>query len=257
MPERVKHFIWRVRHNVVASKTNVYKKRISRSNMCPIREVEDETLEHIFLLCPWTTPIWFSLETCSVPTRENTSNMAAWLDNFLDPSNLNYPRAHNHYATVFQSLWEIWKGRNSKIFVDKDPRPMDTLFKVKLCLQESNLPKPNYSPIPQSPYIPQRPRSRGFWRPPRPNIIKFNSDVHFDVSTSRGVSGVVCRDENGKLIIGTTSRITTFFALVAEAFALREAISLALNLSCSRILLESDCLTLIEACRGNIVRNEI
>lgn len=45
--------------------------------------------------------------------------------------------------------------------------------------------------------------------------------------------------------------------LVAEALAMRDAISLAINLSLSNVIFESDNQTLVEACRKNIVRGEI
>lgn len=45
--------------------------------------------------------------------------------------------------------------------------------------------------------------------------------------------------------------------LVAEAIALREAIIFASTLSLQKIVLESDCLDLIDASRGDKVRGEI
>lgn len=45
--------------------------------------------------------------------------------------------------------------------------------------------------------------------------------------------------------------------LVAEAIALREAIVFAASLNIQKILLESDCLILVNACRGEMIRKEI
>lgn len=95
------------------------------------------------------------------------------------------------------------------------------------------------------------------WCPPRENIIKFNSDTQFDLSTGRGVMGIVCRDKEGKLLARASSQIFTASPLVAEALALREAVSLAVNLNFKQILFESDCLELVEACRGNAIRKAI
>lgn len=55
-------------------------------------------MEEIFLLCPQTTPIWFSLDFCVVPTKENTTNLNVWLANFLDPSSPDYPRANGPFG---------------------------------------------------------------------------------------------------------------------------------------------------------------
>lgn len=93
------------------------------------------------------------------------------------------------------------------------------------------------------------------WRPPRSSVVKINYYAHFDVSTGRGRSGIVCRNEKGEMISGSTSFAIN--ALIAEALALREALTLALSLNFPSVLMEADCLILVETCRGNLVRREI
>lgn len=56
---------------------------------------------------------------------------------------------------------------------------------------------------------------------------------------------------------GTTSKIFSYSSLVAEATALREAVSLAVSLEARDVLFETYCLDLIETCRGNIIRKEL
>lgn len=85
------------------------------------------------------------------------------------------------------------------------------------------------------------------WRPPRDNIVKFNSDAQFKLSTGRGFSGIVCRDHRGKLLTGVASPMFASSPLVAETLALREVVSLAANLNFHQALFESDCLDLVEA----------
>lgn len=93
--------------------------------------------------------------------------------------------------------------------------------------------------------------------PPRGEVIKFNADAHFEVSSGKGCSGIVGRDRNGTLITGSSTKSFANNAIVTEAIALREAITLAFGHHLSSIILESDCLVVIETCRGNIVRREI
>lgn len=59
------------------------------------------------------------------------------------------------------------------------------------------------------------------------------------------------------MITGFTGKVFATSPLVAEAMALREAISLAANLSIENVLLESDSLDLINACRGETEIGEI
>lgn len=59
------------------------------------------------------------------------------------------------------------------------------------------------------------------------------------------------------VISGFTSRLFARNVLTVEALALRDAISQVVNLCISCVIFESDCMDLIEMCRGNIVRREI
>lgn len=60
------------------------------------------------------------------------------------------------------------------------------------------------------------------------------------------------RDKDGTLVTGTSSKFFAKNTLVAEAIAVREAITLASGLQIASILLESDCMAVIEMCRGNV-----
>lgn len=77
------------------------------------------------------------------------------------------------------------------------------------------------------------------------------------MSAGRGRSWIVGRDSECKLVTSCTSSLFAKNALVAEALAMREALSLTTNIQATSILLESDCMELIEMCRGNLIRREI
>lgn len=86
------------------------------------------------------------------------------------------------------------------------------------------------------------------WRPPCSNMLKFNSDAHFVGSTRRGTTVMICRNSEGKVVTGITSKIFVYFPLVAEALALRDAVSLTVNMDASDLIFESDCMDLVETC---------
>lgn len=67
---------------------------------------------------------------------------------------------------------------------------------------------------------PHIPSLNSRWRPPRANILKFNLDAQFDVSTGHGNAGVIYKDDKGRLVIGITSKVFARSALVVEALAL-------------------------------------
>lgn len=93
-----------------------------------------------------------------------------------------------------------------------------------------------------------------FWRPPPHKYVKINSDATFDLTTGKGFTGIVCRDEQGVILTAITRPFFALSPLIAEAISLRDAVSLACNLNLQTVILESDNKPLVEACRGNIQR---
>lgn len=63
------------------------KKRIPTKNICPMCDETEETIVHLFLLCQWTTPIWFRLQICSVPNEHSVAHISEWIEQFVDPMN--------------------------------------------------------------------------------------------------------------------------------------------------------------------------
>lgn len=88
------------------------------------------------------------------------------------------------------------------------------------------------------------------WRPPPPGVYKLNIDASWKAPSPACTLGAVIRDSNCRLVSGLDSRSLAPSPAVAEAQALREGLILAKSLGIDRILVEADCLSLIETCRG-------
>lgn len=72
--------------------------------------------------------------------------------------------------------------------------------------------------------------------------MKVNSDAGFDKLTSTGSSGVVIRDHSGVVQAAAArwmERVPD--ALTAEALAAKEALELAMEVGCDRVILEVNC----------------
>lgn len=95
------------------------------------------------------------------------------------------------------------------------------------------------------------------WRPPQINNIKINSDAAYSQRKGKGAIGIVIRDYEGTCLTVVTKTISASSPLVAEAMGIREAMLLTSNLFISSAVFESDNLNVIEACRGNLQREEI
>lgn len=89
------------------------------------------------------------------------------------------------------------------------------------------------------------------------DALKANVDASFHQHTSSAFSGVIIRNFEGSVVSGLSRKHKTCYALTAEALALRDAMNLASNLLIDKVVFESDCLELVQSCRGEIQRGEI
>ena len=55
--KKIKTFLWRLCHNAISIRDNLYKKKIVNSPLCLICHQDKEAIEHAFLLYPWTMPV--------------------------------------------------------------------------------------------------------------------------------------------------------------------------------------------------------
>ncbi|XP_074293878.1 uncharacterized protein LOC141621060 [Silene latifolia] len=99
-------------------------------------------------------------------------------------------------------------------------------------------------------------RDKG-WTPPPREYVKVNVDA--GVKEGEGVGmGLVCRDEMGRVLWGSSIvQVQSWDPQVAEAAAVLEGVKEALRFGHTRIILESDCLPVIDALKRKAVVRSI
>ncbi|KAL4345440.1 hypothetical protein AHAS_Ahas11G0278600 [Arachis hypogaea] len=88
------------------------------------------------------------------------------------------------------------------------------------------------------------------WRAPSEGWLKANVDAAFRAITRKAATAVVIRDTDEKLLLGVTEIIASCSALAAEANAIRNSMIIISNLGLSNVLIELDCLLLIQALKS-------
>ncbi|KAI4994410.1 hypothetical protein ZWY2020_029458 [Hordeum vulgare] len=83
--------------------------------------------------------------------------------------------------------------------------------------------------------------------------MKLNIDAGFDQDLLEGFVGAIIRDQSGQFIAAANERIDICFdSFTAEALAVRFGLNLARTVGCSRIVVSSDSLEIVEALKdGN------
>ncbi|XP_010046539.2 uncharacterized protein LOC104435503 [Eucalyptus grandis] len=141
-------------------------------------------------------------------------------------------------------LWRIWKARNSFIFRHKWPNP---LLVVEEALAQVRISAPSSQPLLCTDRASSPPDH--LWRPPDPDEIKLNIDGAYHQTTSQGAMACIFRDHTGTFLHGFTCDYTANSALHSEIQALLHTLDYLLQNGKhhQRLVLESDCLTLIDA----------
>lgn len=193
-----------------------------------------ETVEHALLFCDWVRPVWLGSQLQIIPQREHVSSFHNW---FLSKFKLfqQSPATRDFAMTsLCISLWQIWKQRNRAFFDQKNPCPMATIMQTNSYIREILQVYENQ----QNSQGSQHPRSsqQTIWRPPRPGIIKINTDAGFNFQQAVGSAGIVARDYKGDLLCGFSKKFPATSPLMAEALALREAVAIVVNLRMSKVL---------------------
>ncbi|QHO00044.1 uncharacterized protein DS421_13g403050 [Arachis hypogaea] len=79
IPNKIKIFLWKASHNIIAVNYNLWKRKITNSPICRICRNGEESVEHAILLCPWTRPTWFGAQIQAIPTDNSIRTFAQWL----------------------------------------------------------------------------------------------------------------------------------------------------------------------------------
>lgn len=255
VPQKIKHFLWKICHNSIPVLANLWKKKLVNSALCPLCLKEPKTIEHTLLLCEWTRGVWFGLQIQCIPDRSRLSTLHEWMAMKFEEFSRTQDFQEFAISSLCCVLWSIWKERNSAIFEKKEPNPMTTVLRANLIHSDyfSFWSEDSRGSSSQNP-----PCVFGKdWRPPPKGVLKINTDSSFSLSKNRAHAGIIIRNEEGEVVSGLTKVFPATSPLSAEALSLREALLFAIAMGIQKAIVESDCLDLIKGCRREIKKGEI
>ncbi|KAJ1430901.1 Ribonuclease H superfamily [Sesbania bispinosa] len=198
--------------------------------------------------------VWFGSQFNWFPSPSDVTRFDEWLMGKFDFI-LNSPQLPDSLIDQLVNLvWSIWKQRNNMCSIMLN-RPITVINQAACLSREYALARVNSSSSSQQSARNLKPGSH--WKCPPPQVLKCNVDAAWHGPHVLGAVAFIVRDSTGKVLVGHAKRVPVASPIVAEALALREAILSAYNFNWQRIVLESDCLLLIEACRREKVVAEI
>jgi ribonuclease HI len=85
------------------------------------------------------------------------------------------------------------------------------------------------------------------WRKPLENVVMLNVDASFDEDMGCGSIGAIISDSLGAMVVASNNFISHVVdAPMAEAYALKEGLMLAQHVGCNRVIVQSDCMEVVD-----------
>ncbi|KAF7834579.1 reverse transcriptase [Senna tora] len=247
VPPKVQNFMWRLCFNALPSMKNLFRRRASPSASCQICGHPEESIEHIFLLCPWTQPIWFGSMFQWIVDDLSVQRMDVWVWQKLKLIREAWGNWKDNQALFMSICWEIWKRRNFFYFEQAKVNPLAVLHlalekfaEFFKCGSVSLVPPPLPSYV-----VPNHPSFVRNWN--EQGWFRVNVDAALQDSSSLCATYFLLRDDHGALLTGFSQKFWSHSPLVAEALALRESMYACVNLELVKVNFESDCKAILDA----------
>lgn len=106
----VKLFLWKACSNTLATRENLHRRNITRNPLCPIYELEPETLGHILRRCGSTRDVWLEISKKLQKSSIEDEAFEGIFDKVYDTMDTEEVQL---FATVARQLW---LRRNAFVF---------------------------------------------------------------------------------------------------------------------------------------------
>ncbi|KAM6561917.1 hypothetical protein CsatB_021915 [Cannabis sativa] len=196
---------------------------------------------HALAFCPIATQCWEKVNI-TIPIQQDTC--------FLDWCGTVFNTVNAETRKLFCIIcWAIWSARNDKVWKNKTSNASFIVAFSTCYLEQWNSAQAPYLETSRTGLMAGDGLDR--WCAPNANEIKVNVDASiFEGSHAYGY-GIVARNEHGFMIEGL-SRLCHGIVRpeLAEAIGVREALSWIKDKRWQQVVLETDCLVVVQAIRN-------
>ncbi|XP_074346427.1 uncharacterized protein LOC141685211 [Apium graveolens] len=200
-----------------------------------------ETIEHAIFLCPFAVQCWVVLNKAIRYVLG--LSFSQYLENTLALCN------KEQQTEVVTLCWEIWRARNEVVWNKKSSTVNRVVAETKQYLTQWKMAQS------RSTNALLQPQADGdgavVWVKSQPDTVKVTVDAAIFENRDETGFSVVARDSTGTLIQAkTVIKQGLISPVLAEAMAVKEALSWIDTMKWPRSVLESDCLVVVQAFRS-------
>ena len=154
-----------------------------------------------------------------------------------------------HWGTLFLfAIWCLWKNRNKVVFENSIPNP--NLHKA--CIHQA---KEYYYCVSKTIQSTRKVAIQVRWNKPADGWFKLNTDRAFLGNPGKAGGGGIFRNSHGQWVKGYSRSIGYTTSVIVEWWALRDGLTLAIQLGCQQLEVELDAKVIVELLKSNSASN--
>ncbi|XP_021766279.1 uncharacterized protein LOC110730762 [Chenopodium quinoa] len=237
---RVKIFAWRACQNAIPTLRGINSRIQTFDATCCICGRENETTIHALRECNLAREIWLC-STFSKVLEGSFASLIDWWEWCIKEFE------EHEVEEIITLSWAIWNARNKAVLLGEKLEPSSVLsYARKVCEELRGVEMKKGGGRADG-----RTDAAG-WKPPDTGLAKVNVDAGLLGEVGSGI-GVVCIDDRGEITCCAAVQFAEIWdTKIAEAKAVFWGMKVALETGLSDIVIESDCLQVVDALRNKI-----
>ncbi|KAL3631535.1 hypothetical protein CASFOL_024519 [Castilleja foliolosa] len=241
---RHKQLLWKIILNIIPCRGRLNWLFKVNDTSCFFCKHHTETVDHLFLHCPFIKNIWFKSFWSFNLTNFSNLSLIQWHSLIFEDKGSLFPLSDkkDEFIMFTAILFDnVWQSRNLKAHGKNSPSVQE------LELNVSRQANAHWKSRIETRQITASTLAK--WSPPPDGWIKINVDAAYDDGVA--FTGLVCRDKNGTILLASTKKFSCLDPLTAESLAILEACNLNQPFLDQKVIVESDCLEAITWLNGN------
>lgn len=242
-PPKVLNHLWRALSQCLPTMSQLQQKHVPVSATCPVCSGGEETILHALVNCTVAAQCW-SILMPEVRVGES-SNFGEWFRQIMVKC------SNTRLADVATLSWSVWKSRNEKVWNQKNTNVNRIVAIAKEYLTQWRFAQDRRYSAQFQPML--EGDGACTWVKPQTESVKVTTDAA--IFRDRGEYGyaMIARDANGELIEAKTCLHSgQIEPEVAEAMAVKEALSWMKHKKWQQGSIETDCMTVVQGVRSNV-----